>query len=668
MARESFEDAEIAKVLNATTVPVKVDRERRPDVDATYMLATELISRQGGWPNSVLLTPDLKPFYGFGYVPRDRFKELIEHVATGWQKQRSVILADAARISDIITKAMNRRADSVAVTQAVLRRASMHALSRFDVFNGGLGTAPKFPQENVVRFLLHRAERDADKVSLEAGLLTLDNIIRGGIHDHVAGGFHRYATDNAWAIPHFEKMLYNQALISRALIKAYSLTGRRRYSIAARRTLDFVLEHMKAPAGGLASAFDAETDGHEGLYYLWTEEAFKAALGEDAGFGAAVFGVTAEGNHEGRNTLRLVGPIAELAAQLKMPVSALANRLRKVTRKLAIARSKRKPLIRDDKVLTGWNALMVRAFAEAAIVLREPRYAESAVRIQTFIMEKLGGAEGALKRSYFDGAPSLAATQADYAYVSLAAVALHDVTRDKKWLDDAERLAEKMYSLFADQASGGLFLTAEKTGFVRTKETDDSTIPSGNGAALELFALLINRSQNVVWRQRGLELRSVLSGIAVNEPLSHAATLLAADIATRGETGVNQSAAHGALHLVASRMPSERMARIRITLAPNWHINSTTPRQDFLLPTKVRAGGIEQSAIAFPNAVERKLGFHDEPLSLYEGVVDIRIKLPTGPAGLEAREVALDLQACSDRVCLDPVIARVLIPAADRGY
>lgn len=668
MARESFEDAEVAKIVNATTIPVKVDRERRPEVDATYMLATELISQRGGWPNSVVLTPDLKPFYGFGYVPRDRFKELMEHVATGWQEQRSVIMADAARISDIITKAMNRRADSVAVTQAVLRRASMHVLSRFDVFNGGLGTAPKFPQENIIMFLLHRAERDGDKVSLEAALLTLDNMVRGGIHDHVAGGFHRYATDNAWAIPHFEKMLYNQALISRALLKAYSLTGRRRYADAARRALDFVLKHMTTPAGGLASAFDAETDGKEGLYYLWTKEAFEAALGEDAGFGAAVFGVTPEGNHEGRNTLRLVEPVAELAAQQKITVATLSSRIQKVTKKLAAARSKRKPLIRDNKVLTGWNALMVRALAEAAIVLRVPRYAESALRIQTFIMEKLGGENDVLKRSYFDGAPSLVATQADYAFVGLAALGLYDVTRDKRWLNDAERLAEKMHGLFADRANGGLFLTTHKTGFARTKETDDSTIPSGNGAALELYALLGNRSQNVVWRRRGLELRSILSGIAVNEPLSHAATLVAADIATRGETGVNQSAAHGALHLVASRVRGERTAKIRITMAPSWHVNSISPRQEFLLPTKVRADGIEPSAITFPKAVERKLGFHDEPLSLYEGVVDIRIKLPDGPSGLKALETVLDLQACSDRVCLDPVNVRILIPAADQGY
>lgn len=665
MARESFEDEGVAKLLNAHTIPVKVDRERRPGVDATYMLATELIAQSGGWPNSVFLTPDLKPFFGFGYVQRDRFKELIAHVADGWKDQRKVILADAARLSDIISRAMNRRAANVAITEKVLRRASMHVLARFDVFNGGLGTAPKFPQENVIQFLLHRGERDGDKVSLEAALLTLDNMIRGGIHDHVGGGFHRYATDNAWAIPHFEKMLYNQALTTRALLKAYELTGYPRYRDAARAAFDFVLAEMTLPDGGFASAFDAETDGKEGLFYLWNEDAFKAALGDDAAFGAAVFGITGEGNHEGSNTLRLADTVEELAKAQKMTPAAFAERLRKVSAKLAKARAARKPLIRDDKVLSGWNALMIRAFAEGGVVLGEPRYLEAARRAQSYIMAKLVDDKGDLKRSFFDGAASLPATQADYAFTGLSALALYDATRDARWLKDAERLAERMVALFADDAGGGYFLTRAQSGFTRTKEIDDSTIPSGNGAALELFARLVQRTEQVQWRQRALAQQAVLSGIAVSEPVSHTATLRAADILERGETGARQAAAHGAVHLVATRLPDGKTARIRIQLAPEWHINSLAPKQDFLLPTRVRAEGLDRDAVSFPAPIERTLGFHDEPLSLYEGTVDIDVRLPEGAAGKAMRRLTLDVQACSDRVCLNPQVVRLLLPAAD---
>ncbi len=667
MARESFENDEIAKALNTLTIPVKVDRERRPDVDATYMLATELIAQQGGWPNSVFLTPDLKPFYGFGYVKPDQFKQIIERVATGWKDERPIILADATRVAGIIAQAMNRRSETVEITQAVLRRASMHMLSGFDVFNGGLGTAPKFPQENVIQFLLHRGERDDDKVSLDAALLTLDNMIRGGIHDHVAGGFHRYATDNAWAIPHFEKMLYNQSLTTRALLKAYELTGDQRYSNAARRTLDFVIARMMLPSGGLASAFDAETDGHEGLYYLWTDKEFNAALGPDAAFGAAVFGVTLEGNHEGRNTLRLTAPRSELAKAQKMTPEVFDQRVGQVLEKLAVARGKRKPLQRDDKVLTGWNALMVRALADASVVLEEPRYLKAAARAQNFLMDKLGGAKGDLKRSYFEGAASLGATQTDYAFTGLAAMALYDATQDKRWLKDGERLAKKMAKLFEDKAAGGLFLTRGETGFTRTKETDDRTVPSGNAAALELFVRLKQRTSNVVWRQRVLAQLAALTGIAASEPVGHAATLLAADMATRGETGANQAAAYGAVRLSIVRTSDVRSGRIRISLAPGWHINSTAPRQDFLIPTKIKVHGVEPGNISFPEAVDRKLGFHDDTLSLYEGKVDIGIALPAGNAGLVARRITINVQACSDRICLDPQTIHGLLPAAKQA-
>lgn len=666
MARESFENEEIAKHLNATMIPVKVDRERRPDVDATYMLATELISQQGGWPNSVFLTPDLKPFYGFGYVQPDQFKQVVERVATGWKEQRPTIVADASRIADVIAKAMNRRAENVKITPAILRRASLHILARLDVFNGGLGTAPKFPQENVIQFLLHRAERDNDKVSLDAALLTLDNMIRGGIHDHVAGGFHRYATDNAWAIPHFEKMLYNQSLVTRALLKAYELTGHSRYSDAARRTLDFVLDRMVLPSGGISSAFDAETDGKEGLFYLWSVDELKAALGPDAAFGAAVLGVTAEGNHEGRNTLRLAESNDDLAKAQNMTTEAFDKRLAQVLKKLAAARDKRKSLKRDDKVLTGWNAMMVRALADASIVLKEPRYLKAAMQAQTFLMEELGGKEADLKRSHYEGKASLEAIQSDYAFAALASVALYDATEDAKWLKNAELLAVKMVELFEDKDAGGLFLTTAETGFTKTKETDDSTVPSGNAVALELFVRLRQRTDNVVWRQRVLSQQAALTGIASSEPVGHAATLLAADMATRGETGAHQSLAHGAARLSVARTTDKRVARIRFKLAPGWHINSAAPKQDFLIPTKINVEGVDAKSVSFPKPMDRKLSFHDELLSLYEGQVDIEVKLPPGDAGLDARRMKIDIQACNDRICLDPQVVHALLPAASR--
>lgn len=667
LARESFENTEIAKILNATTIPIKVDRERRPDVDATYMLATELMTQRGGWPNQVYLTPDLKPFYGFGYVPVDQFKQTIEGVAKGWSEQNAVILTDADRVAGVIADAMSRQAEAVPITQSVLRRASMHILARFDVFNGGLGTAPKFPQENIIQFLLHRAERDNDKVSGEAALVTLDNIVRGGIHDQLGGGFHRYAVDNAWAVPHFEKMLYNQALLVRALVRAYELTGLAHYAVAARSTLDFVLKRMKTTEGGFASAFDAETDGKEGVFYLWTVKQVEQALGGDADFAKAVFGITAEGNHEGSNTLRLTAPALELADQLQMPTAEFEKRLAALRAKLRDARDQRQALKRDDKILTGWNAMMVRALAEAAIVLKEPRYHAAATDVQATIMDKLGGRAGSLKRSLYDGAASVPATQSDYAFLGLSAVALFDLTGDHKWLEDAKMLARRMVELFEDKENGGYFLTEQATGFTRTKETDDSTMPSGNAAALELFARLTQRTPDVVWKQHMRNLQAAVTGIAATEPVGHAATLIAADIAERGESGPRQSAAHGAVRLTVARTPDMSGVSIRIKLAPGWHINAVNPRQDFLLPTRVKIDGIPPTALKFPSAVDRKLGFHNEMLRLYEGEVEITAPLPSGDAGKSARRISMDVQACSDKICLEPQSIRTFVQAVPEG-
>ena len=289
-------------------------------------------------------------------------------------------------------------------------------------------------------------------------------MIRGGIHDHVGGGFHRYAVDNEWAVPHFEKMLYNQALVAAALRKAYELTGRRRYADALRKTLDFVLARMTVSGGAFASAFDAETDGHEGLFYVWTRDEIEKVLGADAPFAIQAFGITDEGNLEGRNTVRLVEEPEDLAEAMKLKPAEFQERLARVLKKLKSVRDKRKPLRRDDKVLTGWNAMMIRAMAQSGRTLNEPRYVDAAVKAQQVIMSRLGGEAGALKRSYFEGKAELPATQTDYALTGLALVALADITGDTAWLDHAGKLAKAMIARFEDKNCGRLLPDRSRNG------------------------------------------------------------------------------------------------------------------------------------------------------------------------------------------------------------
>lgn len=664
MKRESFENEEIAKQLNDTVIAIKVDRERRPDVDATYMLATELIAQSGGWPNSVFLTPELKPFFALTYAPAKNFSELLEQIASTWKTEEAGLRADGERVAGIIEQINKRKQAAADITPQFLTRASLAMLTGFDVFNGGIGTAPKFPREQVLAFLYQRAIRSEDATAREALELTLDNIVRGGIHDHVGGGFHRYAVDNSWAVPHFEKMLYNQALIGRLLVQAYELTGNPLYGDTARKTFDFVLGEMTTSEGGFASAFDAETDGKEGLFYLWSKADFDAAVGSDAEFAAKVLGVTEEGNHEGLNTLRLVAPVTELVASVGLDSEAFNQKLESVLKKLAKARSKRPELLRDDKVIADWNAAMIRTLAEAAIVLAQPRYLEAAERAMGVLIDKLGAGTPQMQRAYFENTTGLAATQSDHAGAGLAAIALYDATGEKRWLESATRSAGVLLERFADPDAGDYYLTADATGFVRPKQHDDGDLQAGNAAALELLTLLSRRDQDPRWRHAADQLAATLSGLAKRTPRAMAGTLVALDKHRNGDVAARQSIGKGAVRVSVEREAGGQSARVVLDLAPGWHVNSNVPSEDFLIPTKVMIDGREPKDITYPAGVSRKLGFHEDPLSLYEGQVAMTFPIPKSDANSqEAQRLTLSLQACSDSLCLEPESAELIVPA-----
>jgi len=660
MERESFVDEKIAKKLNDGFISVKVDRERRPDVDSTYMIATELISQRGGWPNSVFLTPDLKPFFAITYAPPGEFTSILDQVATTWAKEEKPLREDAERIASLIGQITQRRQEAVAITPKVMARASLGVLAGFDVFHGGIGTAPKFPREPVLDFLVNRAMREGDAVALEALEVTLDNIIRGGIHDHLGGGFHRYATDNAWAVPHFEKMLYTQALIGRLLVRAYLLTGNADYEASARTTFDFVLRDMTTSDGGFASAFDAETDGQEGLFYLWDHDELKELLGEDIAFAEKVFAAAPDGNHEGMNTLRLVAPVDELLETTRLERAQFEEKLESVFQRLRDARAKRPALKRDDKVTADWNAAMVRTLAEASVALNEPRYLEAARSAMSLLVGKLGAGTPEMQRVFFEGDARLEATQADHAEVGLAALALFDATADETWRELAKSSGTVILDRFQDEATGDFYLTASATGFVRTKQYDDSDLPAGNAAALELFARLVRRDADPKWTHAADRLLGALSGVAQRTPRAMAATLVAADLHLRGEMSPLQYLAKGAVRLSAARDASGKMVAVRAKLAPGWHINARNPDEDFLIPTILKLDGQEPQGTSYPPTQKRSLRFHDLPLDLYEGETEFTFELPDGTTS--RRVVSLSLQACSDNICLEPETAHLLLP------
>ncbi len=661
MERESFQDEKIAEILNSSFVSIKVDRERRPDVDETYMLATQLITGRGGWPNTVFMTPELKPFYGGTYFPPDDFKALLIQASGLWTRQQRELENDAHGVAERINTIMTRRVEAAEITPDVLAKAADAIMAEYDLVYGGFGDAPKFPQEPVLLFLLRKAEKDGRNDLLDAAAYTLESILNGGIQDQAGGGFHRYSVDPRWLVPHFEKMLYNQALLTKALVRAYRLTGNERFAAAIRRTLDYVLADMTAPDGGFYSARDADSGEEEGTFYVWNNEQLEQALSaDDAAFAETVFGVTLEGNFEGGATvLHFAKPPDKLAKQLGMNRAEFDARVDDIRDKLAKARASREAPLRDEKVVTSWNGMMIMAFAEAAAELDEPRYRDAAVKAGAFMWERLR-VDGELKRTYFEGKAELQGQQEDHAFGALGFIALHDLTGDKTWLSHAETLIAEMVKKFRDEEAGDYFMTASANTFSKVKARSDAGTPSGNGAALEAFAKLAQRTSSPDHRINGEALLAAVSGIAVRSPQGNAYSLLAADELLRGGAGPRQFLSKGVIDVRAVYDSATREVSVKVKLADGWHINSNTPLEDFFVPTELSVDGTDDAKIVYPAHETQKLGFHDKDLALYEGDVELKAGLAKMPE--KAVTVKLQIQACSDKVCLEPETALLRVP------
>ena len=498
MEQESFDTPEVAKVMNETVVAIKVDREERPDIDAIYMNAVMAMTGSGGWPMSVFLTPDGKPFWGGTYFPpEDRwgqpgFKTALRSINETWRTKRADILRSSRQLTQAIQESA-RTESSAQLTTALLERATQQFAQQFDATYSGFGSAPKFPRSHSASFLLRAWTRMKDPQTLLMVETTLDAMARGGMHDHLGGGFHRYSTDRKWLVPHFEKMLYDQALLARTYLEAYQATGKAQYAEVARDTFEYVLRDMRDPQGSFYSAEDAGEVGHEGEFYIWTSQEIEHVLGaEDARLFNQVYGVTPAGNFEhGTTILSFQQPLEGVAQNQGMTPEELRTRLAAARVKLLAARNRRKRPHRDDKILTDWNGLLIGALAYGARVLDEPRYAQAARDAASFILERLQR-DGRLLHRYRDGEASIPAFLDDYAFLGWGLTDLYEATFEVRWLSEAKRLTHEMVRLFWDQKSGGFFFSGDQNEqlIAQTKELYDGALPSGNSvAALNLVRL-----------------------------------------------------------------------------------------------------------------------------------------------------------------------------------
>ena len=498
MERESFEDPDIAAVMNEYFICIKVDREERPDIDSIYMSAVQAMTGHGGWPMTVFLTPDGKPFYGGTYFPpEDRggmaaFPRVLEAMADAYRHKRGDIVLTTNRLVERMRQMTAGFRSIDPLTTDILDTARQAAARQFDSKHGGVGMEPKFPQPMTYEFLLRHHLRTGDSASLEMVETTLDRMALGGIYDQLGGGFHRYSTDMFWLVPHFEKMLYDNALLVKLYLHAYQVTGKPLYRRVVEETLAYVGREMTATEGGFYSAQDADSEGVEGKFFVWRPEEIEDALGaEDAGVFNEYFDVTLRGNFEGRTILSVVGESASIAAKRGISEDELYETVDRSRRKLLETRASRVHPNRDEKVLAAWNGLMLGAFSEAAAVLGNAGYAAVAARNAAFLLDTMVD-RGRLLRTYKDGKAKLNGYLEDYAFLISGLLALHEATLGARWMEEAIALGRSMVDLFWDGGARQFYDTGtdHEALVVRPRDLTDNAIPSGSSMAADVLLRL----------------------------------------------------------------------------------------------------------------------------------------------------------------------------------
>ena len=667
MQRENFSDPEVAAYLNEHFVPVLVDREAQPDIDDIYMTVAQALNGVAGWPNNVFLTPEKEPFHAVGYLPKPQFLALLRDVHAQWRDAPERLRRNARRIAEVIRSHLEKTARAKMALSRLkaqrFRRLVQQVVARFDPFFGGLNATPKHFRAPLL-MLLARAALVHDEVAARAALLkSLRSIIRGGVYDHLEQGFFRYATDAAWHIPHFEKMLYDQALMVDALREGWRISGDKELKRVARATLDFALARLRTKDGAFAATLSATApDGTEGGHYLFTPDELRRLLApEDAAWALSTFGQITDGG--------LAGKVVVQVQDVDFSDAEEVARLERVLATLRKEAARRPAHARDEKVIAGWNGLMIGALVRAALAWGEERYAKEAALAARFVLERLHGKKG-LARYWLDGAAHGKATLADYAYLVDALLALHDAQPQTDWLQRAAALAREAKARFFDAETGRWWLSAGQAGFARLPARGDAALPAADAQMALNLLRLAARSGDDAWRVLAEDTLAGLLSRAMKAPVAHATALRAVDIAVRGDDTVVRYAAKGKVRArVVWTDAGAGAFTLRVGIARGWHVQAHRPDDENLIPTDVRLLRPKEArleGLRWPRPVVRRLGFSEKPLKLLEGRFDIagRVRMPANvraPVMLE-----LQVQACSNAICLPPEQVRLYLSARER--
>ncbi|HEX3125835.1 MAG TPA: DUF255 domain-containing protein [Thermoanaerobaculia bacterium] len=681
MERESFSDPEVAERMNRDFVNIKVDREERPDVDELYMAATQILSGQGGWPNSVFLTSDLKPYYAGTYFPpaerygRPSFRTVLDGLADAWKNRRDEVEMQAEEMAKAMRHHLQDRAEPAPAPPSpdVAARSLDALVKRFDRQWGGFGGAPKFPTPSNLYLCLELAGERAEAGEMLAA--TLDQMARGGIYDQLGGGFHRYATDREWKVPHFEKMLYDNGFLLELYAREHARTGDPQAARIVRETADWLAREMTSPEGAFWSAIDAETHGHEGAYYVWTRDELFEILGrEDAAFLAPILGFDGAPFFEGdRYVLHLPDRIERAAERRKMDPAELQREVKEMEGRLLAARDRRDRPLTDDKILADWNGTVISGLAVAGQALGDPSLVERAAAAARFVTERMRTPDGVLLHAWRQGKGRIAAYLEDYAFLVRGLLVLHEVQDDDRWLRLASELTEEQVRRLRDP-QGGFFGAAESPDLLfRSKDVFDGAMPAANAVAILNLLDLAERTGESHWKSEARAALQAFAPMVQTYPDGARMMSIAArrfhkmDVEKVEERAAWERSAeasgvdkltHAAERLVKVRLDEMEDAgdgwhrfRMALEIAPGWHIQANPASEEYLVPTEVVAEqGAEVRGLSYPQGEEVPAGFAGgRPLAVYAGRLEI-----TGEVRGSGRLV-LRFQPCDDTRCLPPI-------------
>ena len=674
LEREVFTQDDAAKIMNDNFINIKIDREVRPDIDEIYMTATQLITGRGGWPNNVILTHDLKPFAAVTYLPKKRWNNMMLRISDAWENQRMQIKIQADQVTDALKRTLSGKQPLLASlpTEGLAQKIYTAKTRAYDNRDGGFGTGMKFPQETGMLFLLDHARNTNTPQALEMVKNTVDHMLRGGIHDHIGGGFHRYATDAQWRIPHFEKMLYNQALMTLILAQLYEETNAPHYKHALTRLLDYIARDMTDKDGAFYSAQNAETNAIEGAYYVWNETELQEVLAEDEY-------ATLMSTYKTQDPPHFSGhkhPDGDVFYRRKdLPDDTAPETLDNIFSKLLSVRQKREAPLRDDKILSAWNGMIISALAESARVLNNPTYLERAEKAAQFIINNMKQEDGRLYRIYMDGQPHQNAFLEDYAWLARGLMALHRETGNDTYKAGAIKLIETTDSYLLDKNSGAYFMSDDSdTLLIRLKTGHDAgSLPPGNPVMAHAFVDLYTATNDQIWKDKLTNIVSAFGQDITDNPtmyshMIHAmmrmenpktAALSAPKTATPQNT-VPTIASKDKVSVQAQIIQNQstdthKAVTVTIKIADGWHLNANPASLDFLIPTVVDIQSEQDSTvqISYPkaHAIKTSLG----AISTFKGTTKINAVIDSKQTIETSKMRALiQVQACQENTCYPP--------------